>query len=819
MKIVQAENLSYIYASENIKAVKNVSFEIEKGSYTAVLGKNGSGKSTLARLICGFLSPTEGKIILNAEEKTGSAPWGIVFQEPKTQIIAGITQRDTELGPENLNLSRQEIKPLVERLLKLTSLYEKKDSKTQTLSLGQQQKLAFAGILALKPDLLILDEAVSMVDPDARQEILSFTKQWHKSGKTVISVTHDIDEALAAEKIIAMEDGSIIYNGTSADFAADKALQERLFGEQLPFNKSVIWNPKNDSSLPDALVFDKISFNYAGSTAAGGSTLSGGTANAKNSSLKDAPENAKNSASTDVIENSSDSSFAGAADAFVFSDFSLSFKKGKLTAVMGKSGEGKSTLFELASGLLSPQSGNVLAESRPVLALQENESALFEQFAADDVAYGPQNAGLKGKALKDAVISGMDAVGLPFAKFADRTTNALSGGEKRRLAIAGIIALNADIMIFDEPCAGLDPAGRATILKILQQLCREGHTVIFSTHRKEEALCADYCIQLEEAKKLSAAENAGSSSFAGAPTNASGSAFTGSLQTETALSAEDAPTNASNPAFEGGPQTEAASVSKCAAENSSSSASAGAPQTEVSLHPEAASETKASPQLTPVPLLDNGKMLGLLKNTVSGLFTASSSPVHRLPAPAKLFVFLAVFIAGISFKSYIPALAMLALSVVYVLFAKVPLKKPLLTIIKIIPWLAFFVILQFLLLPFPAEQKIQLALQTLIHVSSAIFTFYAFLSSTEETEIMSGIKFFLRSKKIILALAVTFRFIPILADEASSIIKIQLIRGGLKETKGFFNKVKSLLPLFVPLIIRTLERSEAMAEALTARWF
>ena len=117
------------------------------------------------------------------------------------------------------------------------------------------------------------------------------------------------------------------------------------------------------------------------------------------------------------------------------------------------------------------------------------------------------------------------------------------------------------------------------------------------------------------------------------------------------------------------------------------------------------------------------------------------------------------------------------------------------------------------------EQKIQLALQTLIHVSSAIFTFYAFLSSTEETEIMSGIKFFLPFRKIILTIAVTFRFIPILADEASSIIKIQLIRGGLKETKGFFNKVKSLLPLFVPLIIRTLERSEAMAEALTARWF
>ena len=392
-------------------------------------------------------------------------------------------------------------------------------------------------------------------------------------------------------------------------------------------------------------------------------------------------------------------------------------------------------------------------------------------------------------------------------------------------------------MIFDEPCAGLDPAGRTTILKILQQLCREGHTVIFSTHRKEEALCADYCIQLEEAKKLSGAgkaavfsfaggsTNASGSATAGAPTNASSSAFASGPQTETALSAEDAQTNASNPALAGAAQTEASTLNESAATNASSSASEAASINEGTAPnasnsaSEAASSNEAAPRLTPVPLLDNGKMLGLLKNTVSGLFTASSSPVHRLPAPAKLFVFLAVFIAGISFKSYIPALAMLALSVVYVLFAKVPLKKPLLTIIKIIPWLAFFVILQFLLLPFPAEQKIQLALQTLIHVSSAIFTFYAFLSSTEETEIMSGIKFFLRSKKIILALAVTFRFIPILADEASSIIKIQLIRGGLKETKGFFNKVKSLLPLFVPLIIRTLERSEAMAEALTARWF
>ena len=175
----------------------------------------------------------------------------------------------------------------------------------------------------------------------------------------------------------------------------------------------------------------------------------------------------------------------------VFKNLNLELKKGCLISLTGKSGCGKSTLFECLSGLLKPEEGNVFAKERPVLALQESEASLFEKFAADDVAFGAEKRGLKGKELLDRVKSSMELAGVSYKDYRDRSVFYLSGGEKRKLSIASIFALGSSIMIFDEPTSALDPASRKNILKAFRTLADEGKTILFSTHRPEEQMAAD----------------------------------------------------------------------------------------------------------------------------------------------------------------------------------------------------------------------------------------------------------------------------------------------------------------------------------------
>lgn len=752
MSILSLDGVSYTYTTSSgrqIEAVKAVSFSVESGEYIAVLGRNGSGKSTLARLITGFLEPDSGTVQLSALSRPDAAhsettaqegrcalsrqraPAGIVFQEPKTQIIASIVHRDTVFGPENLGASKADAADTATRVLDVVRLSEKADARTTELSLGQTQKLALAGILAMKPGLLVLDEAVSMIDAATRDEILDFLDERHHAGDTIISITHDISEAMRADRVLAMEDGVLVADESAVAFQADDALKERLFGAPCLSSGHM---PSSEQELSKADAQDQLS--KAERAEEGTSTLSRPRAR---ESLR--------------FENVT-FSYPG-ADKPLFNKFNLAFERGTVTAVMGASGSGKSTLFELAAGLLMPDSGSVCGTGRPALALQECEGALFEVFTADDVAYGPRNAGLSGKQLKDRVEAAMQKAGLPFAEFADRPVLALSGGEKRRASLAGIIALDSDIIIFDEPCAGLDPVGRRRIADTLRALAAEGKTVVFSTHRDEEAAVADRVVRI----------------------------------------------------------------------------AAGAVIADESFVRASPSE-KADTTLPPLEPLDSG-FLSRLKQTSGGVFQNKCSPVSRLPAPLKILLFLAVFITSLVFQTWLPCVIMAGVSLVYALCARLPLIRPVKTILKLLPWLLFFTLIQVLLLPVAADDtllwqfgflkvtqaRVDGMIKMLLHLVPAIFSIYAFLASTDESDLVDGIKALIPGKTVALTVLVIIRFIPLLADEAALIIKVQLIRGGLKDTRGFINRIRSLLPLFVPLISRTLDRAQDMADALTARYF
>lgn len=774
--IIQAENLSYVYEDNNLEAVKNVSFAVSRGSYVAILGLNGSGKSTLARLLCGIYQPSSGNVKIFSESK---APVGIVFQSPKNQIIASIVKTDTSFGPENLGFSATETENIVLSSLKTVSLEEKIEDFTANLSLGQTQKLALAGILALNPDLLILDESVSMIDPVSRKEILDFLDKLNAQGKTIIHITHDLEEAERANRILVMEDGVLIRDENSLDktdsfikshfcidesdagsgtiaFQAGSEEVASQAGSSATAVHSVLADSK-EHALQVGSPTDVDSTVQASSEEVASQT--GSSATASHTVLASSEKSAAEASTQQTCLFLKNITFAYPGQNPLYKDFSLSFKKGSLTAIMGKSGGGKSTLFEIASGLLEPQSGEVLATERPVLALQEAESALFENFAADDVAFGPINKGLAGKRLKEKVVSSMELTGLEYSVFGNRSTQALSGGEKRRLSLAGIIAIDSPVIIFDEPTAGLDPKGRKQIFKTLRKLSNQGKTVIFSTHREEEAQFADRQIKIENGKIL----------------------------------------------FD----------------------------SEVDISEKSENQSENSEKLTKFETLEGAILLKKLNGLSMGLYEKKDSVIHKLPPVAKYLVFLGLFLTSIFLKTIPLSLVNLGIALLYAALAKMPFKKPLKSFFGLLPWVLFFLLIQFFFFPINqgdsillhfgiikiTVEKILISVKSILHLATAIFMIFGFMYSADEKDILEGFKKLIPSKSASLILVMIFRFIPLLADEASLIIKVQLIRGGLGETKGFFNRVQKLLPLFVPLINRTLERSSNMADALTARYF
>ena len=441
MSVISVEQLKFKYQNAKKNAVDGISFCIEKGAYTAIVGSNGSGKSTLARLLCGLETPLEGSIQVQENQNIG-----IVFQSPKDQIVSSIVSRDTSFGPKNLKLKKGEIELRTIESLSVVDLLDKANDSTSALSLGQTQKAALSGIIALHPEILILDEAISMLDPISREDILQFVKRWQKYGNTIIHITHDIEVVKQADNVIAMENGKIFFYGKSSAFLADENNVFRLNGTPLEKKDKSLWNKSKKEVV---LKFEDVCFNY----------------------------NEKSS-----VDN-----------------ISFELYKGSITALTGSSGAGKSTILELAAGLLEQKSG-FISGVRGALAQQNAQAALFEQFAGDDVAFGPRNFGKSGKELVEIVKKSMNQASIPFDEFSERQTVALSGGEKRRLSIAGIIALDNDVLLFDEPTAGLDSKSRTQVMKMMEELASEGKTILFSTHRLDEADFAHREIKVEQGK-------------------------------------------------------------------------------------------------------------------------------------------------------------------------------------------------------------------------------------------------------------------------------------------------------------------------------
>ena len=229
MKAIEFKNVSFKYGNNGNDVLKNVSFSIEEGEYIAVLGHNGSGKSTLARLINGLLLPKSGDVevyFLNTKESKNLFEIrklsGLIFQNPDNQAVASIVEDDVAFGPENIGIKREEIGKRIDFALKTTGTEEFRYRAVSKLSGGQKQRVAIAGVLAIMPKILILDESTAMLDPRGRKEVNDVIKKLNQEEKmTVITITHYMDEAVNADRIIVLSDGEIIKTGTPQEIFAD----------------------------------------------------------------------------------------------------------------------------------------------------------------------------------------------------------------------------------------------------------------------------------------------------------------------------------------------------------------------------------------------------------------------------------------------------------------------------------------------------------------------------------------------------------------------------------------------------------------------
>ena len=266
MAIIRTENLHFTYQGEENETLHGVNLEIEEGSFVAILGHNGSGKSTLAKLFNGILLPNEGRVLVNGIDTTHEDKLldvrrtvGLVFQNPDNQIVANVVEDDVAFAPENLGVEPDEIRRRVDSALKTVGMYEYRQHAPHLLSGGQKQRVAIAGVLAMQPRCIVLDEPTAMLDPVGRREVIStVTRLCREEGITVVLITHHMSECIGADRLVVMSEGRIVADGTPREVFAQVELL-RSEGLSVPVTTELIYELNQDGwILPlDALTVDE----------------------------------------------------------------------------------------------------------------------------------------------------------------------------------------------------------------------------------------------------------------------------------------------------------------------------------------------------------------------------------------------------------------------------------------------------------------------------------------------------------------------------------------------------------------------------------
>lgn len=507
--VIRVRDVHYSYSHPDtvaVEALSGVSISVERGKHIALLGRNGSGKSTLAKLINVLETPSSGTVAVFGKATDDDANFwfvrshcGMVFQNPDNQIVGTSVEEDVAFGPENLGIPTGEIRERVDAALKYVGLEDFALRTPSSLSGGQKQKLAIAGILSMMPEVLILDESTAMLDPVSRNEFLHLIKRLQKEkGITVLHITHDMSEAYLADYIYVLEKGKIALEGVPGDifFQADRV---RNLGLDVPVFAGLLF----ELCARIRIAPRKEWFSSRMSAISAIQTLLPARSGTP---VEDAANLVECSDDKTVLRVSGLSYSYESNGLKALEDISFSVQKGEIFAIIGHSGSGKTTLISHLNGLIRPQTGEVLfydtqtgvtldtkknsdvrkIRRRVGLLFQYPEYQLFEETVRKDISFGPLKMGMDKEDVEERVLEAIKRVGLDES-ILERSPFELSGGQKRRVAFAGIIAMDPDILVLDEPAAGLDPTGRLEVFNYILELRNCGKTIILVSHNMDEA--------------------------------------------------------------------------------------------------------------------------------------------------------------------------------------------------------------------------------------------------------------------------------------------------------------------------------------------
>ncbi len=507
-----------------INVLEGLTLKFKEGEFVSIIGPNGSGKTTLARLLNGLLKPSSGEVridSLNPEDKKNlrliRQKVGMVFQNPDNQIITTSVEREIAFGLENLNLPYDEIREKVEWALSAFHLWEYKNSPPHKLSGGEKQRVAIAAVLAMRPKYLILDEPTSLLDPEGREMLNLLIRKLAGEGKiTILNITQFPDEALLAQRLLVLDKGKVVLDGTPEEVFKET---EKLKNIGLSVPKSIeITNGlkgkgfrfKREISKMEELIQELLSLegvNYSLPIIQKKTDLTETVKPKVSGYIQIEFEK------LDYVYN-----YKSANPKTALKEINLKIEKGEFIGLVGPTGSGKTTLAQHFNGLLFATSGKVRVEDLELkeketylkrirgkvgLVFQFPERQLFEETVYEDIAFGPKNSGLDDRVVDLRVKNSLQTVGLDFDNFAYRSPFSLSSGEQRRVAIAGVLALEPEILILDEPTAGLDFDGVDRVKKILLALRGKGVTVILISHNLDlVAALAKRVIFLKQGKVL-----------------------------------------------------------------------------------------------------------------------------------------------------------------------------------------------------------------------------------------------------------------------------------------------------------------------------
>jgi len=491
MRAIEVNDLSFTYKGGTKKALDGLEFEQEQGEMVVLMGHTGAGKSTFSRCLNGLIphfhkGDYSGEIRILGNPIMGKrvhdlvSQIGLVFQDFESQLFSTNVELEVAFGPENLCLSRAEIGERIDKALELVRLRGFERREPASLSGGEKQRLAIASILAIRPRIVVMDEPTTDLDPQGKLEIFSVAKLLRSENYTILFIEHETEALLEADKIVIMDEGRVVTEGKPCEILRDIELLEN-HGIRPP-QIAKLFEDTNETIFPltveDAVrVLEQRDWKIS---------------DQKYAALLEKDEQRQKGYGKKIIE-VKDLEYVYPRNIKALDSVTMEICEGEFLAIIGQNGSGKTTLAKHFNGLLKPSKGEVRIAGQDTKRKQVSELGkivgyvfqnpdhqIFADTVEDEIAFGPRNLGIPGDKISRFVKEAMKDVGLEGYERCDPFS--LTKGERQRVAIASILASKPRVLIFDEPTTGLDYREQKSIMELLQNLNRKGHTIIIITH-------------------------------------------------------------------------------------------------------------------------------------------------------------------------------------------------------------------------------------------------------------------------------------------------------------------------------------------------